>query len=118
MPITLGPRDEPWPDVVVVIGKPDDFDIEHPLPQQVALLVEVADTTLQRDRRVKLPRYAFAEVGEVWLVDLENRRLEIYREPSQDGYGLVIILAEDKTASPLFKPEAQITVSDLLPNRR
>ena len=118
MPIALGPRDEPEPDIAVVQGRPDDYLDEHPLPHQVALLVEVGDSTLTRDRRLKVPRYAAAGVAEVWLVDLEGRRLETHRDPAPGGYGTVTTLAEDKSVSPLFQPEARVVVSDLLPQRR
>ena len=114
--IALGPRDEPEPDVLVVRGKPRDYDA-LPRPDQIALLVEVGDSTLSRDRRLKVPRYAVAGIEEVWLVDVEGRRLEVYREPSGDSYGVVTILAEGKRVSPLFRPEASVTVAELLPGR-
>ena len=117
-PISLGVKDEPEPDVAVVWGSPDDDLEEHPSPGQIALLVEVADSSLARDRRLKVPRYALAGIAEVWLVDVEGRRLEIYREPSGDGYGVVTILSEAKDAAPLFAPEARVAVADLLPGRK
>ncbi len=117
-PIALGPRDEPEPDVTVAYGVPDDYEDEHPLPHQVALLVEVGDSTLTRDRRRKIPRYAAAGIVEIWLVDLEGRRLEVYREPGEGGYGVVTILAEDRSVAPLFRPEARVVISELLPLRR
>lgn len=116
MPLALGVRDEPEPDVMVVRGKPSDYLEEHPSPEDVVLVVEVGDSTLTRDRRLKVPRYALAGIVEVWLVDVENRRLEIYREPVGDGYGVVTIFAEGKEVSPLFRPEARVVVSELLPN--
>ena len=116
-PVALGPRDEPAPDVMVVRGKPRDYDA-LPTPEQVVLLVEVGDSSLTRDRRLKVPRYALAEIPEVWLIDVEGRRLEIYREPAPDGYALVSILGEAKKASPLFAPEMRATVADLLPGKK
>ena len=118
VPIALGRRDEPEPDVAVAWGVPDDYDLEHPAPSQIMLLVEVGDSSLLEDRRTKVPRYALAGISEVWLIDVEGRRLEIYRESAGNSYGVVTILAEDKTVSPLFRPEASVVVSDLLPMRR
>ncbi len=117
-PIVLGERDEPEPDVAVVRGSPDDDLDEHPFPGEVALVVEVGDPTLTRDRRLKVPRYAAAGIVEVWLVDVENRRLEIYREPERIGYGVVTILSEEHEAAPLFAPEAKTVIAELLPGRR
>ncbi len=116
-PLALGHRDEPEPDVMVVAGRARDYS-ELPQPEQVALIVEVGDSTLTRDRRLKVPRYALAGIAEVWLIDVENRRLEIYREPAGSGYGIVTILAEDKPVSPLFRLEATVSVSELLPSRK
>lgn len=118
MPLALGPRDEPEPDAMVVRGRPSDYLDEHPTPGQVPLVVEVGDSSLLKDRRLKVPRYAAAGVAEVWLVDLEGRRLEVYREPAGESYGVVTILAEGKAVSPLFRPEASVVVSELLPGRR
>lgn len=117
MPLALGPRDEPEPDVMVVRGSLREVGRGHPSPEQVVLVVEVGDSTLTRDRRQKVPRYALAGIVELWLVDVENRRLEVYREPSPEGYGVVTILSESKEVSPLFRPEARVVVSELLPNR-
>ncbi len=116
-PLALGPRDEPEPDVMVVRGRPRDYDA-LPSPERVALVVEVGDSTLTRDQRFKVPRYAAAGIEEVWLVDVEARRLEIYREPTGEAYGVVTILAEGKSVSPLFRPEASVLVSELLPDSR
>ena len=92
--------------------------VGHPSPERVRLVVEIGDSTLTPDRRLKVPRYALAGIMEVWLVDVEGRRLEIHREPSGGAYGVVTILAEDKAVSPLFRPEASVTVSELLPGGR
>lgn len=59
-----------------------------PGPGDVALVIEVSDTTLSYDRNVKLPRYAAAGVPEVWIFDLEEGRIEVYCDPSPDGYGV------------------------------
>jgi Uma2 family endonuclease len=60
----------------------------------VILLVEVADTTQRYDRQVKLPLYAQHGIPEVWLVDLEQNAMEVFREPSADGYRHVDRLAD------------------------
>lgn len=117
-PIALGAKDEPEPDVAAIWGTPDDDLDEHPRPEGVALIVEVADSGLARDRRLKIPRYALVGIPEVWLIDVEGRRLEVYLEPDGDTYGFVTILSENKEAAPLFAPEARVSVAELLPGRK
>jgi len=67
----------------------------------VLLAIEVADTSLRLDRRVKIPLYARAGIGEVWLVDLTTSRIEVYREPSGDAYRDVQIVPRDSRSRPL-----------------
>lgn len=95
-PVTLGPADEPEPDLVVArrtAGKPTAADL--------LLVVEISDSTLVLDREVKLPRYARAGVPEAWLVDLVNDRVEVHTRPGPDGYGAVRTLgAQEPLAIP------------------
>ncbi|MFN8421533.1 MAG: Uma2 family endonuclease [Anaerolineae bacterium] len=73
---------EPEPDVVVVRGKQRDFVDHHPMPQDVALVIEVADATLQRHRTLKKRLYARAGIPSYWIVNLVNKVIEVYSEPS------------------------------------
>jgi Uma2 family endonuclease len=73
---------EPEPDVVIVRGDTRQYLDRHPGPQDVALVVEVADTTLQRDREFKKRLYARAGIPVYWLVNLPERRCEVYCEPT------------------------------------
>lgn len=84
-PITLNDGTEPQPDLSLLRTKPDP-DGKLPGPDDVALVVEVSDTTLTYDKNVKLPRYASAGVPEVWIVDLAERKVEVHSEPSPQGY--------------------------------
>jgi len=79
-PVTLG-NSEPEPDVAVVRGEPRDYLEAHPGPGDLALLVEVADTTLQRDQGPKKRVYARARIPIYWIVNLPDNRLEVYSEP-------------------------------------
>ena len=115
-PITLNDGSEPEPDVVVVPGVPDDYAERHPLPDEIRLLVEVSDTTLRKDRLKKAIDYAKAGIADYWIVNLVNRQLEIYRDPTPDGvYLSVQFLLPPKSISPLHAPTAQILAGDLLP---
>src|SRR5205823_6450881 len=81
VPITLD-TSEPEPDCCVAAGNRRDFLAHHPGPADVALVVEVADTTLDSDRRVKRPLYAEARIAVYWIVNLEDGQLEVYGDPS------------------------------------
>jgi Uma2 family endonuclease len=73
---------EPEPDVVVVRGETRHYLDRHPGPQDVGLVIEVADTTLQRDRGFKKRLYAQASIPVYWIVNLSDNQCEVYTEPS------------------------------------
>jgi len=82
---------EPEPDVKVVRGAPRDYLNRHPGPQDVALVVEVSDSSLTQDRGVKKRLYAVARIPVYWIVNLLERQIEVYTDPSgpaeQPDYG-------------------------------
>lgn len=89
------------------------------------LVVEVSDTTLDFDRSKKASLYAQAGIPEFWIVDLSERKLEVYREPATDatqpsghGYASVKVLGSRESMAPLAVPQAQVSVADLLPKKR
>ncbi len=82
-PLTISEHGELQPDLVLHAEPPPG---RLPDPDDVALVIEVSDTTLAYDRDVKLPRYARSGVPEVWIVDLEGRRVESHWAPSAKGY--------------------------------
>jgi Uma2 family endonuclease len=79
-PITLADG-EPEPDATVFRGKPEDYADRHPGSEDVLLVVEVADTTLARDRGIKLRSYARANLPIYWIVDLVGETVEVYTGP-------------------------------------
>jgi Uma2 family endonuclease len=80
-PVTIGDS-EPEPDVVVVRGETRDYSDRHPGPQDLGLLVEVADTTLHRDRGSKKRLYAGAAIPCYWIINLLESQIEVYTDPS------------------------------------
>jgi len=86
-PIRIDRWSEPQPDLALLRRRPDFYATgERPGPADVLLLIEVADSSLAFDRRVKLPLYARAGIAEFWIVDLKRRVLEVHRSPTGDGY--------------------------------
>lgn len=85
-PIRLDESSEPEPDVVLLNRRSDFYAGGHPAPEDVLLVVEVADTSAEYDRTVKTPLYAQAGIPEVWLVDLTEDAVEVYAEPVNGAY--------------------------------
>lgn len=119
-PITT--RDsEPEPDVSVIRGCRRDYADHHPGPHDVGLLVEVADTSLDRDRGWKKRIYAAAGISVYWLVNLVDRQVEVFTDPSGPGerpeYGTCrVFLPGDQVPVVLDGDEwGRIAVADLLP---
>ena len=81
-PITIG-NSEPEPDVVVVRGDTRQYLDRHPGPADIGLVVEVSDTTLDRDRGVKKQTYARAGIPIYWIVNLVDSQVEAYSQPSE-----------------------------------
>ncbi len=80
-PVRLGPRDEPQPDISLIRDLPRT---SLPAPEDVVLVIEVAETSLAYDKNVKLPLYATARIPEVWIVDLRRRKVEVHADPGEE----------------------------------
>ncbi len=114
-PIRLDNFSEPEPDLAIVQGGILDYSEQHPRPDQVYLVVEVADSTLKQDCEVKDKLYAQAGITDYWVLDLPNRQVHIFRDPMPDGYKYHLILKEPNQISPLAFPEMAIALSSILP---
>jgi len=113
-PVRLTEYSEPQPDLMLLRPTADDYMSRHPLPADVFLLIEVADSSLEFDREEKLPAYGRAGISEVWLVNLTAKAIEVFREPHFTGYGLSKILGRGDNASPASFPDAVVDVAELL----
>ncbi len=85
-PIVLGTHCEPQPDLALLRPRADVYTSSHPRPEDVLLLVEVCESSLRYDREIKLPLYARHGIPEVWLVDVDQQRLSLFRTPLGDVY--------------------------------
>jgi Uma2 family endonuclease len=113
-PLVLRPRSAPEPDVAVLRRKAGFYRDAHPGPDDVLLVIEVADSSAETDRDVKIPLYAAAGIREVWLVDLEHERVHVYRSPSGNGYADVRTLARGDTVVPLLVASGPVEVREIL----
>ena len=113
-PIHLDDHSEPEPDVVLLKPAPEYYRRRHPQPEDVHLLIEISDTSLESDQEQKLPAYGRAGITEVWIVNLNELTVEVYREPHFTGYGSKTILGAGDAARPLAFPEVTVSVGELL----
>jgi Uma2 family endonuclease len=113
--LILGSRDELYPDVCLAAFREDDYARAHPVVTDTFLVIEVSDTSLRTDRRVKLPRYALAQVPEAWIANVPDRQLEVYRDPSGGEYRLVQTFqaAAGGRVAPAAFPELELDVAEL-----
>jgi len=110
----LDAHSEPQPDVVLAKPAPDFYRKRHPQPADVFLLVEISDTSLTTDREEKLPAYGRAGIAEVWIVNLADLTVEVYRDPHFTGYGSKTILRAGDQAKPQAFPDIAVDVAELL----
>jgi len=95
-PVALDEFSEPEPDLLVAKPRPDAYKNGHPKPEDILFLIEVADTSLAKDRTVKLPLYAAAGIPETWIVNLEEECIEVYSAPSPEGFGQVKVFRKEE----------------------
>jgi Uma2 family endonuclease len=113
-PLTILPDSEPQPDVILLRYRHDFYRNALPGPADVALLIEVADSSLRYDRWLKAPLYAEAGVQEYWIVDLEGHAVEVHPNPSGGRYQSVKRVGITGTVSPLAFPDLPLAVSTIL----
>jgi len=114
-PVILSGYEEPQPDIALLRWRNDYYRNAHPHAEDVLLLIEISDTTHRHDRDVKVPLYAKNGIPEVWLLDIQNRQLEIYSEPMNGEYQQRNCCLTGKVA-PILCPDAVIDLAELLPN--
>ena len=113
-PVHLDDHSEPEPDLALLKPSPDFYRKRHPQPADVFLLIEVSDTTLDRDQDAKIPAYGRAGIPEVWIVNLVDLTVEIYREPHFTGYSSKTVLRAGDQAKPQAFPDVAVDVAELL----
>jgi Uma2 family endonuclease len=114
-PIHLDDFSEPEPDLAIVQGTILDYVEQHPRPEQIYLVVEVADSTLKQDCQIKDKLYAKPGIADYWVLAPQKRHLHIFRKPTPTGYTEHLILSEPSQASPLAFPDFAIALTSILP---
>lgn len=112
-PIQLDDYSEPQPDLALLRVRDDFYRDGHPLPIDVLLVIEVADSSLLYDRNTKLPVYARAQIPEVWLVSVPDERIERYSEPVNGIYQTIQIVQRGQAVVSTVLPALTIAADTI-----
>ncbi|HQF70504.1 MAG TPA: Uma2 family endonuclease [Promineifilum sp.] len=115
-PVQLDDQSLPQPDVALWKPAIDEYSRSSrlPGPSELLLVIEVADTSIGDDRRVKATLYSRAGIADYWIVNLRDRVIEVYREPRPDGYRTMTRYAPGETLSPLAFADVALNVAEIL----
>lgn len=113
-PIRINDYSEPQPDAALLRPRDDFYAAGHPTPSDVLLIIEVADSSIEYDRVVKVPLYAGAGIPEIWLVDLTTDTIEIYAQPISGSYRISRLAARGEFLASLSMPALRLAVEEIL----
>jgi len=113
-PVRLSHYTEPQPDIVLLKPRDDCYKEKRISWEDAALVIEVSDTTIRRDRDLKLPLYSKAGVSELWIIDLQQDTLFVYRAPGPKTYGSSLTLCPGDPLTLLAFPDVVFQVEDLI----
>jgi Uma2 family endonuclease len=115
-PIDVSPVDnpcnEPEPDLIVLKRDLSYFTEANPRPEDLQLVVEVADSTLGFDLITKAALYARAGIVEYWVLDIAGRRMIVHRDPRSGRYASVTAYSDEESVAPLAAPESLLRIKD------
>ena len=112
--VRLGEHLAPEPDVAIVKFREDDYSFAHATLEDILLVVEVADSTLNYDRDVKAHIYGRAGIPETWVLNLPGDCLERFTEPGPEGYTQHTVLRRGERVIPVSLPDLELAVEELL----
>ncbi len=113
-PVHIDDYNEPEPNIALLKPREDFYAKSHPLPQDVLLLIEVSDSTIEYDREIKKTLYAEARIVEYWLVNLQDNTIEVYSQPKNGNYRLARILESSETIEATATKNLTLKVDEIL----
>ncbi|MEZ4615047.1 MAG: Uma2 family endonuclease [Caldilineaceae bacterium] len=113
-PIATHTHTQPEPDLCLLAPRDDYYTQGRPTPANVLLLIEVSDSSLQYDQETKLPLYATAGIGEVWIVNLPEQPIDCYSGPTPHGYRRCERFFPGDTIHPDTMPDVTVDVQYIL----
>ena len=112
-PLIVGKRSVPYPDLALLKPRADDYSASHSTADDVLLVIEVADSSLEFDIGTKAPLYARAGIVEAWVVDVEKQAVRVFRDPSAKGYRTSFTALGKQKVAALALPQVVISPADL-----
>lgn len=112
--VRLPPRSVPEPDLALLRFREYYYRTGGPTPEDILLVIEVADSTVSYDRNRKAPIYARAGIQEMWLVNLRRGVVEVFRNPTEDGYTSTTIARRGDSVTPLALPDVALSITEML----
>jgi Uma2 family endonuclease len=112
-PVELDEYSEPQPDVCVLKWRDDFYNSGHPQPEDVLLVIEVSDSTLEYDRQIKVPLYARAGIPEVWIVNINDERVETFADVSGGAYRMTGSVSRGEEVQSRSLAELRLGVSEI-----
>ncbi len=116
-PIRLNNNSQPEPDLSLLIPRSDFYVAAYPCPQDIYLIIEVSDSTLDYDHYTKIPLYAEANIQEVWIVNLKEECLEVYRHPLHGSYQAIQKYYRGESIFIESFPAIELTLIEILGNK-
>jgi Uma2 family endonuclease len=113
-PLQIRPRRQPQPDIMVLRPRADYYSTSHPVADDVLLIIEVSDSSLEYDRKTKAAVYAQAGIEDYWIINLIDMQLLVYRRPVDGIYRSIQVLTREDSIQPLAFPDVTIAVSEIL----
>ncbi len=114
-PLQLSVDSEPEPDIALLIPPLEKYKDHHPKPSDVLLIAEVADTSYEYDKELKLPLYAIAGIPQVWIINLNQQEVEVFTSPAKDKYKLrQLYFAQDKITFNIQGIEFSVSMEEIL----
>ena len=113
-PVEIDEMSELQPDVVLLKPRDDFYAAGHPRPDDILLVIEVADSSLDYERQVKLPIYAKAGIAEVWLVDLAEKCVDVYSQPDGERSSAHARYGSTEQVSPASIADLTVAVEDIV----
>jgi len=113
-PIRLNNNSQPEPDLSLLIPRPDFYVAAHPCPEDIYLIIEVSDSTIDYDRNTKISLYAEANIQEVWIINLKEECLEVYRHPLHGSYQAIHEYSINERVFITSFPDIEFTIAEIL----
>ncbi|MEM7182079.1 MAG: Uma2 family endonuclease [Spirochaetota bacterium] len=113
-PLLLNSMSESSPDIKLLDYDNEFYANRNPKPKDVFLLIEICDSEIDREKKVKLPLYANVNIQELWIVNLLEERIEVYRSPSGKNYSQILLYKRGESIETLKFPGKSFAVDEIL----